>query len=656
MIRFLQKDNRLTKALFVVIIAAASVSMVVYLIPGLTGGGATSADTFAVVYPHWYSRFLSSGEVVTEQRVQTMARQQIQQRNPQYADNPMIMNFFTKQVGEQLVQQQILLAEADRLGIGATNDDVANYLHSGPTGAVIFPNGKFIGDQQYTALVNTRLNISVAEFEENIKRDIVLQRLRAMVTASISVSGQEVRDTYRKENTRIKFDYAVIASDDLRKTINPADDSLEAYFKKNAARYANAVPEQRKISYFAFTPSQLPGGIPQASQQDIQSYYTAHQAEYQSPETATSRHILIKLAPNADPKADAAAKAKAEDVLKQVQNGGNFADLAKKYSDDPGSKDSGGELGPSQRGRMVPEFDSAIFTQKIGDTKVVKSQFGYHIVQVESRQPAHLQALNEVLPNIQATLSRDKISQAEESFAKQLTSEAIKNGLEKTAAAHHLEAVTTPPVAATGVISALPDGSQLLSKAFQSKVGDPAQYAPTGEGYAIFQVTGIDAAHAPTFADWKTHVLDDYRNEQLPALLNQKTRELADKAQASKDLAKAAKQVGATVKTSDLVGQSAQVPELGQVEQVAPQLFDMQLGGISGPINAGRTGVVAKLVDKQQPTDAEIQKNFDQQRDQILDQRRNEAFQLFASSVVNDYHKSNRVRINTKAQTPDTGE
>jgi parvulin-like peptidyl-prolyl isomerase len=312
----------------------------------------------------------------------------------------MIMNFFTKQVGEQLVQQQILLAEADRLGIGATNDDVANYLHSGPTGAVIFPNGKFIGDQQYTALVNTRLNISVAEFEENIKRDIVLQRLRAMVTASISVSGQEVRDTYRKENTRIKFDYAVIASDDLRKTINPADDSLEAYFKKNAARYANAVPEQRKISYFAFTPSQLPGGIPQASQQDIQSYYTAHQAEYQSPETATSRHILIKLAPNADPKADAAAKAKAEDVLKQVQNGGNFADLAKKYSDDPGSKDSGGELGPSQRGRMVPEFDSAIFTQKIGDTKVVKSQFGYHIVQVESRQPAHLQALNEVLPTI----------------------------------------------------------------------------------------------------------------------------------------------------------------------------------------------------------------------------------------------------------------
>ena len=232
MIRFLQRDNRLTKALFVVIIAAASVSMVVYLIPGLTGQGATSADTYAVIYPHWYSRFLSSGDVVTEQRVQQIARQQIQQRNPQYADNPMIMNFFTQQVGQQLVQQQILLAEAGRLGIGATNEDVATYLHTGPTGAVIFPNGKYIGDDQYAALVNNRLNISVAEFEDNIKRDIVLQRLRALITAGVSVNDQEIRSTYRKDNIKIKFDYAVLSSDELGKTINPSDSDLRGLLQQ----------------------------------------------------------------------------------------------------------------------------------------------------------------------------------------------------------------------------------------------------------------------------------------------------------------------------------------------------------------------------------------------------------------------------------------
>jgi peptidyl-prolyl cis-trans isomerase D len=121
MIRFLQTDNRLTKALLVVVIGAASVSMVVYLIPGLTGGAATSPDTYAVVYPHWYSRFLSSGDTVSQQRVEQITRQQLMQRNPQYADNPMIVKFFESQVGQQLVQQQVLLQAAEKLGIHASS-------------------------------------------------------------------------------------------------------------------------------------------------------------------------------------------------------------------------------------------------------------------------------------------------------------------------------------------------------------------------------------------------------------------------------------------------------------------------------------------------------------------------------------------------------
>jgi peptidyl-prolyl cis-trans isomerase D len=650
MIRFLQKDSRVVKAFFIVIIGAASVSMVVYLIPGLTGGAASAADTYAVVYPHWYSRFMGSGDTVSQQRVEKLARLQMQQQR--YPDSPGLMTFFEQRIGQQLVQQQILLNEAAKLGIRATDDDVRQYLRTGQPGQVIFPNGQYIGDEQYAALIANRFNLSVAEFEDNVKRDIVVRRLQSLITAGVSVGDQEVRDNYRKANIKIKFDYAVISADDLRKTINPTDSDLESFFKKNAARYATAVPEERRIAYFAFTPNELPGGVPQPSQQEIQQYFTAHQSEYSLPEQARSRHILIKVAAGADAKTDAAAKAKAEGILKQIQGGASFADLAKKNSDDPGSKDQGGELGFSQRGRMVPEFDNAIFTQKIGDTQIVKSQFGYHIVQVEERQAAHAEQLSEVLPTIQATLVRQKAAQAEENYAHILTSEAMKNGLEKTAAAHHLEVVTTPLVERQGVIAALPDSSKILAMAFESKQGDPPQQAPTGEGFAIFQVTGVAPAHAPAFADWKSHVLDDYRNDQLPSLLNQKTRDLADKAKATNDLAKAAKEAGATLKTSDLVGPSGQVPDLGQVSQVAPQLFDMKPGDLSGPINAGRTGVVAKLVDKQEPTADEIAKNFDQLRDQLLEQRRSEAFNVFLTQVMDDYKKNKRIQLNPKAQNP----
>jgi peptidyl-prolyl cis-trans isomerase D len=652
MIRFLQTENRLTKALFIVIIGAASVGMVIYLIPGLTGLGASAPDTYAVVYPHWYSRWFSSGDTVSQARVEQITRQQLMQRNPQYADNEMVVKLFEGQVGQQLVQQDVLLQVAESLGIHASNEDVRQYLQTGPTGQVLFPDGKFIGEDAYANLISQRLNMSVAEFEDNVRKDIIIRRLQSMITAGVTVSPQDVRDAYRKQNVKIKFDYAVVSSADLLKTINPSDADLEAFFKQNLARYANAVPEARKITYFAFTPNDIPGGLPQPTQQQIQQYYNDHQSDYQLPEQAKSRHILIKVDPGADAKTDAAAKAKAEMVLNLLKAGGSWTDLAKKYSDDPGSKDSGGELGFAQRGRMVPEFDNAIFTQKIGDIEIVKSQFGYHVVQVEDRQPAHTQPLNEVLPQIQAALERDASAQAQENYARTLTSEANKDGLEKAAAAHHLEVVTTPPVARGGVIAALPSSTDLLSKAFAAKQGDPPQFAPTGEGYAIFQVTGIQPAHAPTFADWKSHVLDDYRNEKLPALLSQKTQELAAKAKAENDLAKAAKEVGATLKTSDLVNPTGQVPDMGDVGQVAPQLFNMAVGSIVGPIDAERNGIVVKIDDKQEPSEDEIQKNLDQTRDQIQDERRNDAFNIFLSGVMDDYKKHNLIRINAKDEAP----
>ena len=650
MIRFLQRDNRVTKAFFVIIIAAASVGMVIYLIPGLTGMGASTTDTFAAIYPHWYSRLLSSGVTISQQAVSQRASQQIQQRYPQYAGNPQIEHMIEQQVGQQLVQQQVLLIEAEKLGIHATDDDVNQFLHQGQFGEYLFPNGQYIGSDRYSDFVARQFNMPVPAFELEVRRDIVVRRLEALIAAGATVGDAEVRDAYRKQNVKIKFDYAVISSDDLRKAINPSDGELAGFYQKNAARYATAVPEERKITYFAVSPNELPGGVPQVSQQEIQQYFGVHRAEYTVPEQARSRHILIKLAPGADAKTDAAAKAKAEGLLRQIQGGANFAELAKQNSDDPGSKEKGGELGFAHHGAMVPEFDNAIFTQKIGDTKIVKSQFGYHIVQVEERQVAHAQSISEVQPVIQETLIRQKLAADEENYARTLTSEAIKNGLEKTAAAHHLEVATTPLVGARGVISTFADSSEILGKAFESKQGDPPQYASTGEGYAIFQVTGVAPAHAPAFADWKSHVADDYRNEVLPTMLGLKTQQLANKAKAEGDLAKAAKEMSATFKTSELVGESGQVPDIGQISQVAPQLFDLSVGNISGPINTGRTGVVAKLTDKQEPTADEIAKNFDKFRDQLLEQRRGDAFNIFLSTLMEDYKKHNRILI-PKAKT-----
>jgi len=649
MIRFLQsKDNRIVKAIFIVIIGAAVITMVITLIPGIFQDAAVTADTYATVYPHWYSRFTFSGEKVTMTRVQEAAQQQLQrQRLPDFA-----LPYMVQRVGQQLILQRILLAQSHSLGISATDDDVRAFLHTGQYGQLLFPNGNFIGEDKYKNFISSQFNMSTDAFEKELRDGITINRLRSFITAGVRVNDSEIREQYRKQNVKIKFDYAVISSEDLRKEIKPSDADLQAYFSKNTGRYANAVPEQRTISYFAFTANQIPGGTPQVSQQEIQSYYTAHQADYQQPEQSRSRHILIKTSGGAA-KTDAEAKAKADDLLKQIQGGANFADLAKKYSEDPGSGAQGGELGFAKHGAMVPEFDAAIFSQKIGDVKIVKTQFGYHIIQVEERQTAHTQPLNEVLPTIQVNLIRQKEAAAESAYAQTLATEAAKNGLDKTAAAHKLEVVTTPSLPATGTIAGLPDGAQVIAKAFATKKGAAPAFAPTGEGYAVFQVTDVATPHAPTFAEYKDHIASDYANERLPQLLQEKTKQLADKAHASGDLAKAAKEMGATVKTSDLVPDSGQVPDFGQVGTVAPELFTMNVGSISGPINAQRTGVVAKLLDKQEPTPEDITKNLDQTREQILDQRREEVFGIFVSSTEERYKKAKLIQINAKAaQTP----
>jgi len=648
MIRFLQKDSRAVKAIFIVIIAVACITMVITLVPGIFSDQDTAADTYATIHGGgFFGRIFGSSDEVSTQEVQQLAQRMLQrQQLPDF-----VLPFMMQRVGQGLIQQHIELQEANRLGVTVTDADLRAFLQTGTWGQVLFPNGKYIGDEQYASLVSQNFGISRETFEKELKKEIQENRLRSFVTAGVTVSDQQVREAYTQQATKIKFDYAVLSADDLRKTINPTDAELQTFFKQNATRYAKAIPETRKIQYIAFTTANLPGGAPQVTDAEVQQYYTQHQKDYQVDDQVKVKHILIKVDPNADAKTDAAAKQKALDILKQLHNGGNFADLAKKNSDDPGSKDQGGELGFIKHGVTVPEFDKAAFALQPGQlSDLVRTKYGYHIIQAEEKDTAHTRSLDEVKPTIVSVLTRQKEAQAQQAFAQQLANEAQKNGLTQTASVHHLQAATTDYLAQNAVIPTLADGSQMLTNAFTAKPGAAPQVASTGDGYAVYQVEDVHAAHAPSFDEYKAHILDDFRDQQLPQLLTRKTNELADKAHAENDLAKAAKEVGATMKSSDLVGRDAQVPDVGQLSSAAPALFDLNVGQMSQAINTGRAGVVAKLTDKQQPTPDEIQKNLDQTRDSILNQRREEMFAVFVTNLTDKYQKEGRIRLNKRQQ------
>lgn len=654
MIRFLQQDSRIVKFIFIGLISVTAILMVITLVPGIFQDAATGTDNFAVVRSDTvFGRFLGSSTEVPVTQVQQVAqRMQQQQRLPDF-----VVPFLMQRAGQALVQRAVMIEEAGHLGLTVTDDDVRNELMHGPFAPILFPDGKFVGESRYDDFVQNSFNMSRTEFERQLKEEILINRLEALITGGINVSNQEVRDDYLKQATKVKFEYAVLSAADLRKRINPTDAELQAFFQQNAARYAHAIPEMRKVQYAAFNLNQVPGGVPEISGADVQRYYNQHQQEFQTPEQVRVRHILIKVPANADPKTVAAARQKAEDVLKQLKAGGNFAELAKKYSDDPGSKDQGGELGFIQHGATVPEFDKTAFSLQPGQTSgVIQTQFGFHILQVEEKQPAHAKSVDEVHNLIVADLTQQKQAAAAQNYANQLQAQAQKLGLAKMAQENHLQLVTTDPLQQHGVVPGLADGSQLLTRAFTMKPGAPPQAASTGEGYAIFTVVDVIPAHAPTFDAYKSHVLEDFRDQQMAGLLRSSTQQLAVKAKEENSLEKAAKEVGATVKTSDLVDSTGQVPDLGAMATDGSVAFTLQPGQISGPILTERTGVVMKLLDKQVPTEAEIAAHLDSVRDQLVQQRRDAAFAVFVTSLQKHYQQRGLIRYNRKAlATAQTG-
>ncbi len=648
MIRLLQQNSSAVKFIFAFIIIAAIGTMVITLVPGIfdTAGNSGNADVFATVHdPGWAGR-LESGSTIKQTEVAQLAQRQLQQQNLP----DMLMPYMEQRAGQILVQREILKHEADRLHLQVSDEDLRRELRTGAFAQYLFPNGAYIGDDAYINFVQSAFRTTRASFESQVKSDMELNRLQSMLTGGVNVSDNAVRDASLKQNVKVKFDYVVVSPEDVRKQINPTDAQLHTFFDQNKARYATAIPETRKIQYVSFDASNLPGGKPQVSDAEVQAYYNAHQAQYTVKEQVKVRHILIAVPAGADAKTDSAAKAKADDLLKQIKAGGNFADLASKNSDDPGSKTQGGELGFLDRGRTVPEFDKTAFSLAPGQTSdVIKTQFGYHILQVEAKNTAHVKPLTEVRGEIVPLLEQQRASTAEQSFASQLVADAAKNGIDKAAASKGLHPQTTDYIAKDGVIAGVSDGTGLLTKAFATAKGAAPESVATGDGFAVFQVQDIKAAHAPDFDSYKQHIADDFREQQVPQLMSNALAKLAATAKATNDLKKAAADANLQVKTSDLVGHDGQVPELGALTGPASVVFTLPKGEISAPINTGRTGAVLVVTDRQEPDAQEIAKNFNQTRDQLLNTQREEIFRVYLGNVTDKYQKSGAIRMAKRA-------
>jgi peptidyl-prolyl cis-trans isomerase D len=389
------------------VVGVLGIGMLLYLVPQGTND-LNSAETVAQV----------GGQAISVVDVQN----QLSKNTRGSQIPPALQPIYTQQALDQLIDEKMLSLEADRMGLRVSDEEHADLLKKlVPTA---FTGDTFIGMDRYSTEVQARFQVGVPEFEAEVKNALLQQKFQQLVTDGITASDDELREEFKRENEKIKLDYVLIKPEDLQAKVEVSDADLAAYFDKNKAQYV--VPERRTVDYAILSLAQLRQRTP-VTEDDEKVYYQSHIDQYKLEDRAHVAHILFKTVGMTDAEA-AEVKKKAEDVLNKAKHGGNFADLAKQYSEDT-TKDKGGDLGWIVRGQTVPEFEAAAFSLPKGSiSDLVKTQYGFHIIQVIDRETARTQTLDEVKANIVNQLQQEKAEQLGETVSTQIADEIRRGG------------------------------------------------------------------------------------------------------------------------------------------------------------------------------------------------------------------------------------
>ena len=286
------------------------------------------------------------------------------------AQRRLFQNEMRRRALEELIMAELIFQEATGRGIIASDGEVREYLLQIP---FLQENGRF-QRERYRAFLES-MNLTRTDFERQIRKQIVTQKLQELFVGSAAPSREELKRNQMLSNQKVNLRFAEISKEDLSKPAFMNDSDLKKYLNDHKA--------------------------------EVEKYYNDNKVEYTAPERAKARHILVRITPDLN---EPAALGKAQDLRKQATVA-NFASLAKQHSEDPGSKEKGGDLGEFERGKMVPEFENAAFMLEPGTiSDPVKTSFGYHIIYLENKQPAKLTPLAEV----QTSIARKLMARSQE--------------------------------------------------------------------------------------------------------------------------------------------------------------------------------------------------------------------------------------------------
>ena len=620
-----KRGYRILLGAFVLVLGG---SMLLYLVPQSNSTGEVSTDTVAKV-----------GDTnITVQEV----RQQLDQIEQRNQVPKALEGLYAQQILQQLVFEKEIEYEASRLGITVSDQERADRIRQFlPTA---FNGATFVGIDQYTAQVQQRFQLTVPVFEELIRQGLLEEKFRKLVTDGISVGPAELQDEFRYKNQKVKLDYALIKPEELEAKITPDDAEIRAAYEKNKSKYQ--VPERRSVRYAIVDVNQIRHNV-QVSDDMLKLQYMANIQQYEVPNRVHVEHILFMTVGKTDAEVDEIKK-KAEDVLKQAKKGGKFEDLAKKYSEDPGTKDKGGDLGWIVQKQTVPEFEKTAFSLNPGQiSDLVKTQYGFHIIKVMEKEMAHTKPFEEVKESLRAPLVLSQADKLASDTADQLSAairQSNKVSLDDLAKQYHLISGETRPITATDPLLELGNSQDVKDAIFRLRPGELSLPVRTDRGYVVLSLKEAQPAHQGSVEEVRDRVITDLKRGKSTELAKNKAEELARRVKAGEKFDSAAKALGLEPKTSDSIARDGSIAGGASGKQLGAA-FNLKAGDVGVPLNLGQNWFVYRVAEKVEPNPADFETQKKQLLEEALQAKRNLAFEAFRSALGDRLKQEGKLKL-----------
>lgn len=608
------------------LLVMVAISMLAYLVPNYNNGSTSSDVVLAEV----------GNEVITITDAQRLVQNAV--RNRQLP--PEILPNYVPQMVNQLITDRAMAYEAARLGFQVSDADVADTIRQ--LVPSLYQDGRFVGRDAYANMLAAQ-NLTIEQFESDLRRQVLITRLRDIALEGTVVSQLEIEQAFRKKNEKIKIEYVKLTADKYKGESQPSASDMQAYYKSNLQLYQ--VPEKKTLTILLADQAKLEQSV-SVSDAELQRLYNQNQDSYHTKERVKVRHILI-MTQGKPPADEPKLKAKAEDLLKQVRAGGDFAKLAKENSEDPGSKDTGGEYWVQRDGQMAKEFEDAAFRLKPSQSDLIKTGYGYHVFQVMEHQDAGLRTFAEVKPELMVEAKKQKVNDLMQAASDKAQAALTKDPThpEKIAADFNMQIVHAvfAPGAPLPELGPSPDFEQSLSGLKKDQVSAPV--AVTNK-IAFAVVTDIIPARPNTFEEVQNQIRDSIVQKRSSMAVQTHAKELVEKAKAEGgDLAKVAKAMGLEVKTSSEFDRAGNIDGVGSASYVSDG-FDKPDGSVFGPIGTpdGAT-VVSKVISHVAPDLSKLPEQRATIRDEIKSQRSKDRNALFESGLREALTKQGKIKI-----------